>query len=223
MRMCKRIVFVIGALVSIFLCLSVDRTFSVTNNKVVRRSLMETRERRLKSLKLACQMHSKYVSSQRHFIKGFVEDKRKHLSYCHVPKAASTFWLAVFGREVNLDRLNSIKTNDSSSGDFHRIMLTNSTSEPSDKSFKFVFVRHPLSRLVSAYINKFVDKMDRKFLNPLLRYMKRKSKDPIDTETVISFPDFVDFVIDEWKRNAMSHGSLHWIPQFKLCGMCQNK
>ena len=28
---------------------------------------------------------------------------------------------------------------------------------PQGKLFKFTFVRHPLSRLVSAYINKFVD------------------------------------------------------------------
>ena len=151
--MCKRIVFIIGGFFSVFLCISVDRTFSVDNNKTMRRSLIDTRERRLKSLKTACQVHSKYISNQRHFIKGFVEDKYKQLSYCHVPKAASTFWLAVFGREVKLHHLNSIKRNNSSSGDFHRIMLSNSTSEPSDKSFKFVFVRHPLSRLVSAYRN----------------------------------------------------------------------
>ena len=37
----------------------------------------------------------------------------------------------------------------------------------------------------------------------------------------ISFYQFVTFVLDELKEEKMSHGTLHWLPFSKFCGLCQ--
>ena len=37
----------------------------------------------------------------------------------------------------------------------------------------------------------------------------------------ISFFQFASFVLDELKQERMSHGTLHWIPYTKFCGLCQ--
>ncbi len=112
-------------------------------------------------------------------------------------------------------------------------MLTNTSSSPpagADESslFRFVFVRHPLRRLVSAYLSKVAapeesDERDA-FLRPFLRFLRRRSQaGRLPPRATFGFPDFVDFVAEEVRRGTVSYGTLHWVPFTKLCGICENR
>ena len=83
--------------------------------------------------------------------------------------------------------------------------------------FTFVFIRHPLQRLVSAYNDKFSENKNRNFINSL--------KNNVNLNRLpngkISFEQFLNFVIFEVSSNSMSEGSFHWWPYSKLCHMCQ--
>ena len=83
--------------------------------------------------------------------------------------------------------------------------------------FTFVFIRHPLQRLVSAYNDKFSENKNRNFINSLKNNVN-PSRLPNDK---ISFEEFLNFVIFEVSSNSMSEGSFHWWPYSKLCHMCQ--
>ena len=86
------------------------------------------------------------------------------LAYCHVPKAASSSWMLAFA-ELNLvdhdEMISLFKTKS-----LHDHLLSSRFSEFARsyddinalnnlEMFKFVFVRHPFERLVSAYHDKF--------------------------------------------------------------------
>ncbi len=107
-------------------------------------------------------------------------------------------------------------------------MLTNATDAPSSSSFRFVFVRHPLRRVASAYLSKFApkngdgdgdDQERAAFLRPLLRFLRRRSKEGrLPRRAGIGFPDFVDFVVDELQRDKVCDGQIH--PFFIPINVC---
>ncbi len=167
-------------------------------------------KRRLQRLKSTCAAESEALASERRLIDGLVLDKGLGLAFCHVPKAASTFWLNVLAKSMNLEF----------DEDVHNGLLSRSVAD-SDGLFNLAFVRHPLSRLVSAYVNKFVNNRDEKFIKPMVRFLKRKSRNPLKAQTRIGFREFVEFALDEIERRRISHGSFHWMPMRNMCGFCQ--
>jgi hypothetical protein len=183
----------------------------------------EEHSERLRTLSAQCRKHRRAISAERKFLEGFVYLPPQRLAYCHVPKAASTWWLSIL--ETISDDNTTRRVFDEDDGDdaLHRRMLhgVRKGSELPDDVFKFTFVRHPFRRIVSAYHNKFVLNRDQKFIKPLLRYLRRKSKDALGNTTTISFPLFVDFVLDEVSRDRVSFGTFHWMPIHRLCQFCQ--
>ena len=88
--------------------------------------------------------------------------------------------------------------------------------------FKFVFLRHPFERLVSAFFDKFVQDTDQNFVSSVVMplpefqfFMKI-----INWTKKISFKRFVTFVLSELEKGSISHGTFHWMPFSDFCGMC---
>ncbi len=85
-----------------------------------------------------------------------VDDKRKFL-YCYVPKVACSNWKRVIkfmqgtiddiGSKMKMDHKNGLVFLDSFSEEEIRYRIRN--------YYKFMFVRNPMERLLSAYRNKF--------------------------------------------------------------------
>ena len=99
--------------------------------------------------------------------------------------------------------------------------------------FKFIFVRHPFERLVSAYFDKFVRKRDPNFIRSFIyhetppdllikasinKYLFKKST---YSNFRITFEKFVRFVIHEIKNKLVSYGTFHWMPFTDFCGVCR--
>lgn len=88
---------------------------------------------------------------------------------------------------------------------------------------KFLFVRHPLERLVSAYQDKLVRNNTTYHNNVgkgiIRKYRKKPSPLSLQMGHDVTFPEFVSYIIDEWK-DAKKPLDTHWRPVVNLCLPC---
>ena len=143
-----------------------------------------------------------------------VDDKNK-IIYCTIPKVSSTTWKRVLG-EVrgygkNLRRV-------------HRKELWRYLHQYTEEErliriktyFKFLFVREPLHRLLSAYKDKF---MGDKYASHDARIQIVKAYRPQDykpnyKDINITFAEFIQYISNDVPRNE------HWLQYEKLCHPC---
>merc|ERR1711997_862648 len=150
----------------------------------------------------------------------------ERLLYCPVFKAASTSWL-----------LNYFKLSNSSSspkeGNLHT-KITNLFPPPAtsklgkqiySESVKFIIVRHPFERLVSAYRDKLAGyTRNEHYLKMRKVIIKKYRKDKSDRSSIPSFRESVDFVLDELKKMERGSSNLvidgHFMPYTRRCIPC---
>ena len=168
-------------------------------------------------------------------------ENTNQLAYCHVPKVASSSWMLTFAEMNDLDK-NLTETLHKKLA-LHGMLMTNfsitiqNAKELEDinrsKLYKFVFIRHPFERLVSAFHDKFEHTKQAEMMVPFLKheivkYMFKRlkkekspktSKLPFDID--ISFENFINYVLEEATYNTISEQSKHWWPYSDLCKMCQ--
>ena len=158
-------------------------------------------------------------------------DEAKRLVYVAIPKNASSLLKATFVMNTR-HRDAYVK-----SGESIHEFCDKITTEPVDRGmimqpgyFRFVVLRDPLQRLVSAYLDKFVR---RRFLKSnvraekerrlslraqqvlnTIRWAQEEAGVPYDPLRSISFAEFVRFLAkaDDAKCN------MHWMPQTQITG-----
>ena len=89
--------------------------------------------------------------------------------------------------------------------------------------FKFIFKRHPLDRLVSAYRDKFQkppDKWNKQFhliygRDIVKRYRKNPTKSALKSGRSVTFEEFVRFLIDRYNTGEKLNN--HWATMGTLC------
>ncbi|XP_066288166.1 carbohydrate sulfotransferase 14-like [Branchiostoma lanceolatum] len=153
----------------------------------------------------------------RHII---VNDKYKFL-YCYIPKVACSNWKKVIkvldGKIENVEK--RVKMD-------HRKDLVFLSDLPADEVksrlesyYKFMFVRDPMQRLLSAYRDKFANKA---IVDFPLRYgrdiiRKYRANAPTNVNgTDMTFSEFVHYLSDTEPREMNEH----WQPFTKLCQPC---
>ena len=139
-----------------------------------------------------------------------VDDEQKFI-YCVVSKVGTTTWKSVLARpRGNNPRIN------------RWVMwkrLTNYTEEERKTRlktyFKFMFVREPLHRMVSAYKNKFLQNpgFTKDIRKEIVKEFRPESYDP-DGKNFVSFPEFIQYFSDNKTRNQ------HWRQYEKICHPC---
>ncbi|EFX71975.1 hypothetical protein DAPPUDRAFT_326687 [Daphnia pulex] len=172
----------------------------------------------------------KKYGHKKKFLRHIIVDDQHRLLYCDVPKVAST----------NLKRLMLILSGKITAKQFSSIprltvhdnnpMLHLDAFDLTDilkigraNYSKFIFVRHPYERLVSAYQDKLAG--DNTFFQKVIgreiveKYRKKPTQLSLNNGHDVTFPEFVSYVVDEWKQNQRQL-DVHWRPASDLCLPC---
>ncbi|CAN9500673.1 unnamed protein product [Ophioblennius macclurei] len=145
-----------------------------------------------------------------------VNDEHRFL-YCYVPKVACSNWKRL------MKMLNGILNfNDFTSKiDHQRDVVSLYSLKPDEiryrlkHYFKFMFVRDPMDRLLSAYRNKFgeIESYQKSFgVKIIKRYRKVDSAKGDD----VTFTEFIKYLVDEDEERMNEH----WMPMYNLCQPC---
>ena len=169
----------------------------------------------------------------RSFFKNVIVDDKHQVLYCTIPKVACSSWKTVLtlmtGRVANVKSPLSL--------DVHNNTFMSSVGLPRMNKYspaeydhllrnykKFVFVRHPLERLLSAYRDKFVktDSWNRYIQHRfgwkiIKRYRNNPSKESLKSGTGVLFEEFARYVTDSTIPNRSNP---HWDTFHSLCHPC---
>ncbi|XP_003973897.1 carbohydrate sulfotransferase 14 [Takifugu rubripes] len=149
-----------------------------------------------------------------------VNDQYRFL-YCYIPKVACSNWKRVL--KVLSGALESVDV--SVKMNHHNDLLFLSSLKPEEiryrlkHYFKFMFVREPAERLLSAYRNKFgeIQSYQKKYgVEIVKRYRKGLSKDASVAGDDVTFAEFVRYLLDEDAERMNEH----WMPMYNLCQPC---
>ena len=164
-----------------------------------------------------------------------VHDKYQ-IIFCSVPKVGSTTWKRVLGiLSHNVTEANIMEKSLDLGGSnpseyvhtqhfYNRIGLKPLSRYSLSESiwrlqnyFKFMFVRHPLERLTSAYKDKFLTPSPRPFFKLIRQYIRKHFAFKGD----IPFNVFLRFVISDHKSPKVSTVTEdHWQTFDQLCSPC---
>ena len=156
-----------------------------------------------------------------------IVDRKNKLLYCYIPKVASSNMKRLILTLQNYtDDSNAIKYFDQRGFEFLSDVPTKERGEILKAFFKFLFVRNPLDRILSAYRNKF-EKYNTQFQVRHGREIVRRYRSPRFLETAnvkgndVTFQEFARYLID--KGNAFEDMNEHWMPMYELCQPCYIK
>jgi tetratricopeptide (TPR) repeat protein len=83
-----------------------------------------------------------------------------------------------------------------------------------EQYFKFVFVRNPWNRLVSAYLNKFMQTSPKPFTLEVIQSVYERQNLTPDYERSITFKQFINYLVVT--EDELLNG--HWKPQYLFLG-----
>uniref|UniRef100_A0A8C8SIQ8 Carbohydrate sulfotransferase n=1 Tax=Pelusios castaneus TaxID=367368 RepID=A0A8C8SIQ8_9SAUR len=176
-----------------------------------------------------------------------IVDDRHGIIYCYVPKVACTNWkrVMIVLSESLLDQ--GVPYQDPL--DIPREHVHNSSTHLTFNKFwrrygkfsrhlmkiklkkytKFLFVRDPFVRLISAFRSKFeLENEDfyRRFAIPMLKLYSNHTSLPTSVSEAfraglkVSFPDFIQYLLDP-RTEKMAPFNEHWRQVYRLCHPCQ--
>ncbi|XP_045160633.1 carbohydrate sulfotransferase 14-like [Mercenaria mercenaria] len=166
-----------------------------------------------------------------------IANREKKFLYCYLPKIANTnFRRVILGLNgvVPKEKVGSVDGADvyeKYDKQFQYLKQTdNDKVEEMIQNFKkFIVVRNPLVRLLSAYLNKFqqhpLDEERRKFYERIPKFyskypqLKRSFWKTLDFRSKsLTFEDFLAYWTDSFEMN--SYLNEHFVPYFLLCNPC---
>ena len=166
----------------------------------------------------------KYASQ----LSNVIVDDRHKLLFCDIPKVGSTSWKVTIalltGQVLKRDILH--KNYLAVHSPYYMAQLglyTLNSAHPKlirkklKRYYKFLVVRHPLDRLVSAYTDKFLNQDGYKdwYENMKIIIKARYRDDDADQNATITFREFLNYAAD-----SDSIRDRHWLSYQYLCGPC---
>ena len=146
-----------------------------------------------------------------------VDDEHK-LLYCYIPKVACSNWKRVFlvlsGKYRVVEEIHHL---DHSDFKFLSDYSPNEAQKRLQNYFKFMFVREPLDRLVSAYRSKFHKDVD--FQQQYGRQIIRTYRDEVTKDNKgedVTLKEFLQYYLDSDPEKMNEH----WKSYESLCQPC---
>uniref|UniRef100_A0A3Q3L6K5 Carbohydrate sulfotransferase n=1 Tax=Labrus bergylta TaxID=56723 RepID=A0A3Q3L6K5_9LABR len=161
-------------------------------------------------------------------LKHVIVDDQHGLLYCYVPKVACTNWKRVLmvltGVAGSHQDPLSIPANEAHVPGNLRTLSEYSTSQINQRLrsyLKFVFVREPFERLVSAYRNKFTRSYNTAFhkrygTKIVQRHRPNPEAEALERGNDVSFEEFVYYLVDPATQREEPFNE-HWERVHSLC------
>lgn len=165
-------------------------------------------------------------------------DGKHRLLYCNIPKVGCTNWkriLLALREDPPLNPSSINKTDAQNKSKF--ITLSGFHGKAPEyflkEFFKFMFVRDPYERLLSAYVDKFENPNEYYaghygvFIKKL--YRKNATKEELATGSDVTFEEFIRYVTDPrsyhndpeiWSIFRREGHNRHWARYMDLCNPC---
>ncbi|XP_078379364.1 carbohydrate sulfotransferase 11-like isoform X2 [Oculina patagonica] len=148
----------------------------------------------------------------------YVFEKYK-LIFCLVPKVASRQWMPLLGRYRTYQGYSPY-------GPTVKQFPPEKGQKMLETFYKFMFVREPFERLLSAYKDKYVHprSVDK---DPFITVFGRKiiqnfrpnaSQEAIQSGYGVKWPEFVEYILNEGDKDDW-----HWANYLDVCGFCDIK
>ncbi|NWV19892.1 CHST9 sulfotransferase, partial [Origma solitaria] len=187
-----------------------------------------TQEKRRAFLQDFCKKYNSRKKLQSHLVhlvsRIYVEDRHKVL-YCEVPKAGCSNWKRVL---MVLSGL-AASANNISHDDVHYGKHLRKLDSYDLKGIytrlnmytKFIFVRDPMERLVSAFRDKF--EHPNSYYHPVFgkaiikKYRHNADEEALKTGSGVKFKEFIQYLLDSHRPVGMD---IHWEQVSKLCYPC---
>ncbi len=171
------------------------------------------------------------------YLDHFIVDDINKLIYCFVPKVASTNWkrvlLALNLKSNPIDYYSEInplfiKGNESHVPKAFKTLNQYNISEIAYKLsyyLKFMFVRHPYERLLSAFRNKlehtYSDYFRNRFGRKIIKQLRQNpSNESLEKGHDVTFTEFLIYITNLNTSDHKREFNEHWRPIFDLCLPC---
>lgn len=158
---------------------------------------------------------NEYVNSRR--LKNVIVNEKFKILFCYIPKIACTQWKTTLAQLRNRSEPKHWIHDDRNFELF--------TDYPPYKAqkmlrtyYKFLFVREPFERLLSAYIDKFYNSNPDFYAVWGHDIVSRYKKGMTPEETKITFDEFVNYVVKVQDSGMFCNE--HWQTYDKLCQPC---
>ena len=196
----------------------------------VERKLLEKYENRKQHVTSACGESEKLKATDKRLDHLLVDEKHK-IVLCDIPKVGSTNWRRVFlifaGLNESIARTAFfVKVNEKLSAKYLRSLKSFNRDDREmivTEYFKFMFVRDPLDRLLSAYKDRFVLKhsLAYKEIGPKIISMFRRPKNQFywkrGRTKGVTFNEFLRYILTLKNFNTFNP---HWMPYHTHCSPC---
>lgn len=210
---------------------------SLLNNEKLNGSLMNDTFRyyaeRQKNLHVGCRKYynaSEILKVKRVKLDHILIDENRKVLFCYVPKVACTNWKRIFmlltGKASNISQVLQIPSYKVHARNLFTSLQNYSIAEVDQilrDYTKFIFVRNPFERLLSAYHNKLEQHYDssKYFQARFGKYIIKKfRKNPTNTSLEkgddVTFSEFVDYLTS----SDSSTYNEHWQTVTNLCHPC---
>lgn len=162
---------------------------------------------------------AKTRSLQLRTLNHFIVDNKHRIVYCYIPKVACTTWKTIMAHLVGL-KSKSVHEQRFNLLSFHSKAKVRSILQ---SYYKFLFVREPFERLLSAYKDKFTRKTNvgKKYAKKVKRSVRLRLGANSSTVTgyeEISFQEFITYLIDVDSKGGRLNE--HWRHYDSLCHPC---
>ncbi|XP_069793564.1 carbohydrate sulfotransferase 11-like isoform X3 [Narcine bancroftii] len=205
-----------------------------TIDKQARSDAQQLHQRRRALLDKACAAQQRQSRKRRLLTAGdlrhLIVDDQHGLLYCYVPKVACTNWKRVMMVLTSAGRYADPLTIPAHEAHVAANLRTLDTFPPAEINrrlrhyLKFLFVREPFERLVSAYRNKFTRAYNTAFhrrygTTIVRRHRHRPSAEALERGADVSFQEFVWYLVDPKTRRDGPFNE-HWETVYSLCHPC---
>ncbi|XP_070579573.1 carbohydrate sulfotransferase 11-like [Ptychodera flava] len=147
--------------------------------------------------------------------KDIIVNSKYKIMFCLIPKAGATNWRRAFLELAGTLKKGvgihdqPIKLFRNCRPNIQKTALTTYT--------KIMFVRHPFERLLSAYLDKFIENPEYSFLKRYGKYIRYSPDGNGSLDGNLSFGKFVNFLLAARPQNR------HWDTYFESCDPCRIK